>query len=119
MRKLILKAATAGGTVGASLLAFSTKVAAYSYEYSSSDDGGALACLSGLSCIIWIPMALIGLVFFILNVWMIIDVLGRDEKVLPNKTMWLVLLIVGFFVGFGGIVAIYYYFARKKKLDAM
>lgn len=120
MKNYLRRVIAGGTTVTASFLALSGKVAAYSYDSYDYDDGSGIgACLGSLSCICWIPFALIGVVFFILNVWMIVDVLGRDESKLPNKTMWTVLLIVGLFVGFGWIVALYYYFARKRKLDAM
>lgn len=48
---------------------------------------------------------------------MIVDVLKKDEIVLPNKTMWLVLLVVGLLVGYGFIAALIYYFTDKKKSD--
>lgn len=64
-------------------------------------------------------LILSGIALFVLNIMMILDVNKRDEKVLPKKQMWMILMIVGIFVGFGPFVALYYYFARKKKLDTM
>ena len=45
------------------------------------------------------------------------DCINRDEKDFKDRTLWLVLLIVGIFCGYSGILSIVYYFAVKKKLD--
>jgi hypothetical protein len=44
---------------------------------------------------------------------MLIDVIKRDEKVLPGKVKWLLVILL---VPLGSVA---YYFMRKKVLDAM
>ncbi|MBN2015670.1 hypothetical protein JW766_02455 [Candidatus Dojkabacteria bacterium] len=115
MRK-VGKIATAAGTMLASLFMGATSVSA------QSDSAGDVfgAGMSAFMCICYAVAIIVGLGLLVFTVMMIVDVTKRDESVLPNKTMWMVLMIVGTVVGgFGWIVAIYYYFARKRKLDAM
>lgn len=93
----------------------------YTYDLgtSSADVAGLGAMLAGLGvfgAIIPICCGLIGLVFLAFNIWMLIDVLKRTESELPNKQMWMILLIVGLLLGFGGIVALVYFFGPRKKL---
>jgi hypothetical protein len=120
MSRKLLKAVAAGTTVVTStLLATSSAFAQYYYS-SSTDDSGVGACLGGLSCLCWIPFALLGLVSLVFTVMMIIDVNKRDVSVLPNKNLYMILMLVGLVTGGWSLfVALYYYFARKKKLDAM
>jgi hypothetical protein len=88
----------------------------YSYNYGTSggDTAGgifALVCLG----IFW----LIALALFILNVWMLVDAVRRQEHEYPNagsRTMWIVLLAVGLVVGLGWIAAIAYFFMVRKKI---
>jgi hypothetical protein len=76
-------------------------------------DDSADSFWAGFSCVIWC-LSCIGF-----TIMMVIDVAKRDEKVLPNKTLWLILMLFGIVIGqWGWIVALYYYFARKKKLDS-
>ena len=91
----------------------------YSYDMTGADAAGLSAMLASLGIFgVIIPLCcgLIGLVFLVFNIWMLVDVLKRTEVELPNKTMWMVLLIIGLFTGLGGIVALVYYFGPKKKL---
>ncbi len=60
---------------------------------------------------------LLAFAFLAFIIWMLIDCVGRDEKDFKDKTLWMVLLIVGIFCGYSGILSIVYYFAVKKKLD--
>jgi len=53
----------------------------------------------------------------VFNIVMIVDCINRDEKDFKDRTIWLVVLIVGGFTGFGLIVSLVYFFAVKKKLD--
>lgn len=69
-----------------------------------------------LPIIIFCCSMLIVIPLLVMNIWMLVDVLKRTEVELPNKTMWMVLLIIGLFTGLGGIVALVYYFGPKKKL---
>lgn len=95
----------------------SLAVSASSVMAASDDTIGA--GITGVMCICYAVGGIVGIGLLILNIMMILDVNKRDEKVLPKKQTWFILLIVGLFVGFGPIVSIYYFFARKKKMDAM
>lgn len=57
-------------------------------------------------------LILIALLIFWL--FMLIHVIKHDS---PNKTIWLVVLIVSLFLGFAPLAAIVYFFAEKKKAD--
>lgn len=120
MSRKLLKAVTAGATFVVSTMAATTGAFAQYYYNSTTDDSGFGACLGGLSCLCWIPFALLGFVSLIFTIMMIIDVNKRDVAVLPNKNLYMILMLVGLFTGGWSLfVALYYYFARKKKLDAM
>lgn len=114
----------AAGTASFAMLA--TKVVAqydydwdYDYGYTAADTTGSLFGL-GFSMVCWAIMCIFWLVTAVFTILMVVDVMKRDEKVLPKKTLWLVLMIVGIlFGGWGLIVALVYYFTRKKKMDAM
>jgi len=95
----------------------------YTYDLDNADAaaGGIAAMLAGLGVFgIILPLCcgLIGLVFLVFNIWMLVDVLKRTEVELPNKQMWMILLIVGLLLGFGGIVALVYFFGPRKKFAA-
>ena len=53
----------------------------------------------------------------VFNIAMIVDCINRDEKELKDRTVWIVVLIVGAFMGFGLIASLVYFFAVKKKLE--
>jgi hypothetical protein len=64
---------------------------------------------------------LIALALFIMNIWMLIDAIGRQEYEYPNSTgssknLWVIMLAVGLVLGLGGIVAIIYFFMIFKKV---
>lgn len=98
----------------------STSVLANSYDYgysnTSNTAGGAFA--AGFMIIIWILICcsvILGIFLFVFTILMIIDVAKRDDY--QDKTLWLVLLIVGLVFGFSFIITPLYYFLVKKKLD--
>lgn len=68
-----------------------------------------------------IPVVLFGILlafaFLAFIIWMLIDCINRDEKDFKDKTLWLILLVIGIFCGYSGILSIVYYFAVKRKLD--
>jgi hypothetical protein len=68
-----------------------------------------------------VPVILFGILlafaFLAFIIWMLIDCLNRDEKDFKDKTLWLILLVIGIFCGYSGILSIVYYFAVKRKLD--
>lgn len=82
---------------------------------STAGDTISIGVIMGLG-IVFLVIVLI-FAFWIFNIWMAIDCATRQESDFPsnNKNMWLILLIVGLFIGFGWIVAIVYYFSVKKK----
>jgi hypothetical protein len=106
----------AASTVGlATLAAAAPAFAQYSGDGSAA--AGGVAALFSLVCVgIFV---IIGLALVVLNIWMFIDALGRQEWEFGNngsKTLWLVLLGVGFFFSFGWIVALVYYFLIYRKI---
>lgn len=113
MRKLA-KISAAAGTVLSSASLLVTKVAAqdWDWSYSSADAGLSSAFCFG-NMIVTICCGLLGLVMLAFNIWMLIDVVQRDEKILPGKVKWLLVIL---FVPFGSVA---YYFMRKKKMDEM
>ena len=80
---------------------------------SNNLDGYGLTVIFFLFFFIF-AVAIASLVF---NIVMIVDCINRDEKDFKDRTVWLVVLIVGAFTGFGLIVSLVYFFAVKKKLD--
>ncbi len=104
----------------ATAVALTTALTAAPAFAQTYDDSFGLA-FGGFFLFCWGIMALIGLALFALNVWMLIDAIGRQEYEFPgstgsSKNLWLILLIVGFFIGFGWIVALVYYFQVYKKV---
>ncbi len=63
---------------------------------------------------IFVLVALYLVAGVILNIVMLLDCLKRDFK---DRTLWIVILIGGTFLGFGVIPGILYYFLVKKKLS--
>lgn len=82
----------------------------------TGDAAAATGIIAGLG-IFFLVFIVIGLALWVFNIWMAIDCATRKETDFPsnNKNMWLILLIVGLFIGFGWIVALVYYFSVKKK----
>jgi len=60
---------------------------------------------------------LLSLAFLAFVIWMLIDCIKREEKDFKDRTLWLVLLVIGIFCGYSGILSLVYYFAIKRKLD--
>ena len=71
--------------------------------------GNLLGGIVGLMFIVSLLVLVVGL--FIFHVVMLVDCIKRDFR---DRTMWLIILIAGLFVGFGWIAAIVYYFTVKK-----
>jgi len=90
----------------------------------SSPEATAIAAGTGLAgiwiCIITFAV-LIGLGLFVLWIIMLVDCIKRKPEDFPSgneseKTTWLVILLVSFFVmNLSGIAAIVYYFMVRKK----
>ncbi len=62
----------------------------------------------------------IGLLLSIAAIWLfiacLIDVSRKSETEFKDRTLWLVILILGFFIPFGFIAPIVYYFKYKPNL---
>lgn len=85
-------------------------------DLSTADTAAATGIIAGMG-VFFLVFMVIALAFWAFNVWMAIDCATRKETDFPsnNKNMWLILLILGLFIGFGWIVALVYYFSVKKK----
>ena len=107
MKKVITKIAGTGAAIVTTMIAGVTKVAAAT---TTSDSVSAGTSVFMMVC--WCGLAIIGLASLAFSVWMLIDALKRDEKVLPKKIIWA--LVIWFTSPIGGIA---YYFMRKRVLD--
>ncbi len=124
--------ATKASALVMSLGAIATSVMAEAYDYSDyydtysttstlsdADAAGLSAMLASMGVVgVILPMCicLIGVIFLAFNIWMLVDVVKRTEAELPNRQTWLIVLIVGLVLGFGGIAALVYFFGPRKKL---
>jgi len=77
---------------------------------SAAAAGAGTAILGGLM-VLWIILGIIGLFFFIWWIVLLVDLTKRD---FPQKTTYLVLMILGFFFGFVWLMDLIYYFAIVK-----
>lgn len=100
----------------ASLGLFAQKVSAqYDWDYSYSTtvaDSGVSAAIAGMGLLCQIPLCIVGIASLGFTIWMIVDAVQRDERVLPGKMKWVILMIFT-----GGIGALIYFFTRKKKMN--
>lgn len=79
---------------------------------------GISGLVSILFCCVYIAFLLIGLALFALWVWMLVDVIQRQESEFGDsfgkgsdaKIIWLILMIIT-----GGIASVIYYFLVYKK----
>lgn len=83
----------------------------YNYELSNAETTGILAGL-GIFFLVFLVIGLLSLVFWIL---MLVHAIKNE---IPDKNMWLIILLVSFVVGLGLIGALVYYFAVKRKFTA-
>ncbi len=95
------------------LLAQATDIPDVSNTVNSTAATGIIAGFG----IFFLVFLLIGIVLWIFNLWMAIDCATRKESDFSgnNKTLWLILLIVGLLIGFGWIVALIYFFTIRKQ----
>jgi uncharacterized BrkB/YihY/UPF0761 family membrane protein len=82
--------------------------------------GGILAALAG----VWIFLIIVGLLFFIFWLLMLINAIKLDDATFQKigsgeRTLWLIVLGVSFFVGFSWLAAIVYYFVIYRKAKAL
>lgn len=118
MNKLT-KIAIASGAL-ASLAPVAALAQDYDYSYSTTstaDSAAAGGIVAGLM-IFYIIFLIIALILFVFWIFMLIDAFKRTNwKQESDKNTWLIVLIVGFVLGLGGLAAIIYYFAVKRALD--
>lgn len=118
MKKLTKYAVPAG--IAASLAPLAAMAQDYDYSYSTTstaDSAAAGGILAGLA-VFYIIFLIIALVLFVFWIIMLIDAFKRTNwKQESDKNTWLIVLIVGFVLGLGGLAAIIYYFAVKRALD--
>jgi hypothetical protein len=107
------------GVLSATAL-FSSRVfgADYTYDYYTSSEldpaaGGLFGAMGVGMIALYCCACLFALVWIGFSIWMLIDVIKRTDTELPNKTMWLVLILL-----VGGIPAIIYFFGPRKQMDA-
>ncbi len=86
----------------------------------TTEDAGGAGVAGVLICL-FVVLGLIGLFLFILWIITFVDCLKRDSSEFPNasentKTIWIVVLLVSWVVGFSWIAAIVYYFMVMKKM---
>lgn len=119
-RSLTTKLGVGSGLL-ASLAPLAAKAAEYDYDYSTTttaSDSAAAAAFGGVFLIFFLLAIIVGIGFFIFWIFMLVDAFKRTNWKDDNqKNLWIIILIVGFVVGFSGIAAIVYYFAVKRALD--
>ena len=65
--------------------------------------------------LIFIPLLIIGLAFFVLWVFMLIHAVKNED--LKDRTIWLAVLLGSFVLGSNWLAAIFYYFLAKRPYD--
>lgn len=116
MKKLLARASGLLFAAFAPVAALAQTTSDYNYNYDYTYDSGVSdAAAAGLGIglmIFWGIFMIIGLLFFILWIMMLVDAIKRQW---PERTTWLIILIVSFFLGLHWLAAILYYFLVKKK----
>lgn len=99
----------------APVVAFAQTTSDYDYNYNYSYDAGSSAAAAGLGIglmVMWGIFMLVALAFFVFWIMMLMDAMKRQW---PERTTWLVVLIVSFFLGLSWIASILYFFLVKRK----
>ena len=109
MRGKLVKSLATGATVIGTLAMMAPGVSA---GYDAADTTADGLCCFG-TIFIYICGGLVWLLAFGFSLWMLVDALQRDEKVLPGKVKWALLIFLVQPIG-----AILYFFMRKKQMDA-
>lgn len=90
---------------------------AQNYDYDTAVKGTkAATAVAGGLIFVWVVIAIvfgvIGLFFLIWWILMLVDCSKRDFK---DKSTWLIILIVSFFIGLHWLSTLIYYFMVKRK----
>ena len=100
------------GLLSTVALATSALAAVNDFSTSSSSSGDAAA--GGVFAIVvicvYVCMCIFFIVYFVFWLRALLDLLKRTDAEMPNKTMWLILLLLV------NISWVYYWFVEKKKL---
>jgi uncharacterized membrane protein (UPF0182 family) len=88
----------------------------YDYTTSSSDaaSGAAAAGIGVFVLVIFAIAAIIGVVSLIFWIMMLVHATSND---IPDKGVWIAVLVVSLVIGAGLIGALVYYFVVKRKFD--
>ncbi len=119
--KKSVKTLVGAGSLGAlaSLAPLAAHATDYNYDYSTTTTSNAAAggIVAGVLVVYGIFL-IVALALFVFWIFMLVDCLKRTNwKQESDKTLWIVILVVGLVIGLGGIAAIVYYFAVKRPLD--
>lgn len=83
-------------------------------HYYEVESTAAAASLGIFLIVLFIVLGLMWLLSFIFWIFMLIHATQND---IPDKTTWIIILVVSFFFGLPLIGAVVYYFSVKKKSD--
>lgn len=108
------------GLVSGGMLALAAPVMAlaqsdynYNYDYGTNTISDGAAAGLGIGMMIFFGIAmLIGLAFFIFWIMMLVDAIKRQW---PERSTWMIILIVSMFFGLSWLASILYYFLVKRK----
>ena len=89
---------------------------AFAEEY-MVDDGAA----AGVFCGIYACIGVFGIISLVFWIWMLVDLIGRQEYEFPNstgnsKTTWLIIMFASWVIGLALVPAVIYYFMVFKKI---
>lgn len=85
------------------------------YDAATMPDGVSSQAALGIFGGVFSFFAVIGLVSLIIWLWALIDVIRREFPKPEDKTLWLVVVIVGFVIGLAPVAAIAYLVAGRSK----
>lgn len=115
MKKILARASGLLFAAFAPVAALAQTTSDYNYNYDYTTTGVSDTAAAGLGIgimIIWGIFMIIGLALLVLWIMMLVDAMKRQW---PERTTWLAILIVSFFLGLHWLAAILYYFLVKKK----
>lgn len=70
----------------------------------------------GIYCLILVGIFVFSALFMWLLIVCFIDVSNKTEEEFRDRTLWIILLIISFFIPFGFIIPLIYYFQYKPKM---
>lgn len=76
---------------------------------------GAAGTALWIMALIFIPLLIIGLAFFVFWIFMVIHAIQKED--LKDRTVWLIVLLGSFVAGASWLAAILYYFLAKRPYD--